>query len=187
MDEITRKNLEDVFSQEREVQGQAFYALTAATEQPVEWAYEAWDRLVAALQHKDNLVRAIASQVLCNLAKSDPQNRMARDFEALLDVTKDERFVTARHCLQNIWKVGLAGAAQRQMLLDGLARRYQECITEKNGTLIRYDIIEDLRKLYDQTGDETIREKALAWIETEVDPKYRKKYASLWRPVRAKG
>jgi hypothetical protein len=43
--------------------------------------------------------RAIAAQVLCNLAKSDPKNRMAKDFQALLNVTKDERFVTARRVL----------------------------------------------------------------------------------------
>jgi len=35
--------------------------------------------------------------------------------------------------------------------------------------------------VYDEVKDETIREKALEWIETEEDVKYRKKYASLCR------
>ena len=69
-------------------------------------------------------MRAIAAQVLCNLAKSDPEQRMLRDFPALLAVTKDKRFVTARHTLQALWKVGLAGQVQRQMLVDGLAGRF---------------------------------------------------------------
>jgi hypothetical protein len=45
--------------------------------------------------------------------------------------------------------------------------------------LIRYDIIQGLRKLYDEVTDEKVREKALELIETEEDLKYRKKYASL--------
>ena len=61
----------------------------------------------------------------------------------------DERFVTARHCLQGIWKVGVVGQPQQQMVNDGLAGCHAECITEKNGTLIRYDIVDDLRKMYD--------------------------------------
>ena len=62
-----------------------------------------------------------------------------------------------------------------------MAGRFQECITEKNCTLIRYDIIQGLRNLYDEVKDEKIREKALALIETEEDTKYRKKYATVWK------
>jgi len=104
--------------------------------------------MVESLTHKDNHVRAIAAQVLCNLARSDPENRMLKDFDALLAVTKDERFVTARHCLQALWKVGAAGKQQQTKLVDGLAGRFEECITEKNSTLIRYDIIQGLKNLY---------------------------------------
>lgn len=96
-------------------------------------------------------------------------------------VTKDERFVTARHCLQSLWKVGLAGSEQREMVVAGLNGRYQDCISEKNCTLIRYDIIQDLKNMYDAVQDEAIKEKALALIETEDDLKYRKKYATVWR------
>src|SRR4029453_7427367 len=104
-----------------------------------------------------------------------------KDFDALLAVTKDERFVTARHCLQSLWKVGAVGKGPQKKLVDGLAGRFKECITEKNCTLIRYDIIRSLRNLYDTVKDETLREKALELIETEEDLKYRKKYASVWR------
>ena len=106
---------------------------------------------------------------------------MFKDFDSLLAVTRDERFVTARHTLQALWKVGLAGGQQRKLLLDGLELRYRECISERNTTLIRFDIIQNFRNLYDQTEDETLRDKALALIEIEEDPKYRKKYISLWK------
>ncbi len=181
MDKIIGINLDNLWSQNRELQNKAFLYILKTTDKPVSWAYEVWDRLVAGLSHKDNHVRAIAAQVLCNLAKSDPDERMLKDFKVLLAVTKDERFVTARHCMQSLWKVGVAGIKQRKLLVDGLEGRFEECITEKNCTLIRYDILQSLRNLYDAVKEEKIKEKALELIETEGDLKYRKKYASLWR------
>ena len=181
MDANTRTNLDNLRSEDRELQNKAFLAILEATEEPVDWAYAAWDGLLADLQHKDNHVRAIAAQVLCNLAKSDTQKRMLRDFPALLAVTKDERFVTARHTLQALWKIGAAGKEQQQIVVDGLAGRFEDCAAEKNCTLIRYDIIQDLRNLYDAAEDEAIRDKALELIASETGLKYRKKYAGAWK------
>jgi hypothetical protein len=181
MDQTTRTHVDNIRSTDKDVQNAAYAYVIEVTNQPVDWAYEVWDEMVDGLTHKDNHVRAIAAQVLCNLAKSDRDNRMRRDFDKLLNVTKDDRFVTARHCMQNLWKVGAAGKAQQQMLMAGLSHRFQECASEKNCTLIRFDIIQGLRNLYDQVHDEAIREKALALIETEPDVKYRKKYAGVWK------
>jgi hypothetical protein len=82
------------------LQNKAFFYVLKATDKPVDRAYAVWGELIQGLSYPDNHVRAIAAQVLCNLAKSDPKNRMVKDFDALLAVTKNERFVTARHCLQ---------------------------------------------------------------------------------------
>ena len=181
MDSKMRKHVDNLYSQERDVQNQAFFYILEATEKPVDWAYEVWDELIAGLRHKDNHVRAISAQVLCNLAKSDPENRMQKHFPALMAVTKDERFVTARHCLQSIWKVGASGKAMQKMVVEAFAARFRECTQEKNCTLIRYDIIQGLKNLYDEVKDETIQKKALELIETEEDPKYRRKYAGVWK------
>jgi hypothetical protein len=181
MDKIIQQNLTDIHSQDRELQGQAFFHLLSLTERPVGWAYEVWDGLVTDLGHGDNHVRTIAAQLLCSLAKSDPQNRMERNLPALLALTKDARFVTARHCMQSLWKVGVAGGKQRSQLVAGLEQRFKECSMEKNCTLIRYDIIQSLRNVYAAVKDEGVKEKARALIEMEPDLKYRKKYAGLWR------
>jgi hypothetical protein len=181
MNKTTRTNLDNLWSEDRELQNKAFFYILEVTDKPVDWAYDVWDEMMENLSHKDNHNRAIAAQVLCNLAKSDPKNRMLKDFDALLVVTKDERFVTARHCMQSLWKVGVAGKKQQKILVDGLAGRFKECLAEKNCTLIRYDILQSLRNVYNAVKDEKIREKAMALIETEEDLKYRKKYASLWR------
>jgi hypothetical protein len=182
MDETISRYVLNLRSSDKDTQNHAYYSLMTASEQPVDWAYEVWDSLVADLKHKDNHLRAIAAQLLANLAAySDPQKRIMNDFEALLNGTRDERFVTARHTLQSIWKIGLAGQEQRQLVREGLARRFADCTAEKNCTLIRYDIAQALRHFYDVAQDEAIRECALALIETEPNIKYRKKYATVWK------
>lgn len=180
MNPQTKTHMDNLRSEDREAQNKALTYILQQTEKPVDWAYEVWDDLVRDLRHKDNHVRAIAAQILANLAKSDPENRMKKAFPVLLAVTKDERFVTARHTLQSIWKVGIQPKMQK-IVVDGLAYRFQECASEKNCTLIRYDIVQDLRNLYDELKDEKIKQKALALIETEEDAKYKKKYAGVWK------
>jgi hypothetical protein len=176
----TRKHLDNLFSENKDLQNEAFFYILKETEKPVDWAYEVWTPLVEGLRHKDNHVRAISAQILANLAKSDPKNRMQKDFPALMAVTRDKKFVTARHTLQSIWKVGKE-SKMRKTVVDTLADWFKNCKSEKNWTLIRYDIVQGLRNLYDEVRDETIKKKALELIETEEDLKYKKKYASVWK------
>src|SRR4026208_437454 len=181
MDKNIRTQIENIRSEDGELQNKAFTYILDVTDKPVDWAYEVWDEMVDGLTHKDNHVRAISAQVLSNLAKSDPKNRMLKDFDKLLAVTKDDRFVTARHCMQSLWKVGVAGKKQQKIYMDGLEHRFKECITEKNCTLIRYDILQSMRNVYDAVNNQKIKDKALELIEIEADLKYRKKYATLWK------
>jgi len=183
LDQTIRTKMDAIFTGAGEAQFKAYDYLMKESEKPASWAYDVWDELVDGLTHKDNHVRAICGQLLGNLGKSDPKGRMFKDFDKLLNVTKDERFVTARHTLQNIWKVGLGGKNAQILVVKGLEKRYKECIKEENGTLIRYDIIVDLRNLYNATTSSEIKEKALELIELEQDLKYKKKYATVWKKV----
>ena len=89
------------------------------------------DDLVALTAKGDNRQRSIAGQLLSNLAKSDPDLRIVRDAERLFAVTRDERFVTARHVLLALWKIAIEGDRQRNTIVDGLVRRFNECTAEK--------------------------------------------------------
>jgi hypothetical protein len=119
--------------------------------------------------------------VLCNLAKSADDERVPAALPALMKVTRDERFVTARHCLQSLWKLGVTGEAQRDAHRQALTTRFAAAGEEKNGSLIRADIIDSLRRVYDATGDQAIHDTAERLIGTEPDEKYRRKYTKLWR------
>lgn len=170
----------DLDSKDKEVQYEAYNKILAASNEKVDWAYDVWNQLMQELTDTDPHKRSRAAQFLSNLAKSDPEKRMLDDFQAVLDVTKDKKFVTARHSLQSIWKVGLAGPEQKSMVISSLADRYIHCHQEKNYTLIRFDIIQGLRSLYNEAMDEDIKNLALDLIHQEEDPKYQKKYAAVW-------
>jgi hypothetical protein len=181
MDAVTRGHCLNIHSPDREIQGAAYSALMEATKQPVDWAYEVWDELVLALGHKEGRNRSIAVQLLCNLAMSDPEHRVLRDFDSLLAITKDPKYVTARHALQASWRIGLAGPKHQAKVVRALEARFAGCAREKNCTLTRYDIIEGLRRLRDATGDAQLQQVAVRLIATEPDAKYRRKYEALWR------
>ena len=160
---------------------EAYQNILNATDQQVDWAYEVWNQLLEDLTHKDNHQRSRAAQYLANLAKSDPEMRIMKDFPKLWEVTKDEKFVTARHCLQSIWKVGIAGTAQKEMVTEVMVERFKKCADEKNFTLIRNDIIQNMKNLYDNFNDEFIKQTALDLIDTVDDKKYKKKYMDIWK------
>ena len=183
MDAVIEKHFDQLNSEDKNVRYEAYQYLLKEVQAQVSWAYEVWKDLINDLEHNNNHRRAIASQLLCHLAISDPENRIITDFPKIFAVTYDEKFVTARHTLQTIWKIGLAGEAQKEMVLNSLAQRYKHCTDEKNSTLIRYDIIQGLRNLYNQVSDPAIKELALELIELEEDEKYQKKYAKVWKNV----
>lgn len=173
--------LEDIRSMDGKPQGQAVEALMAATDQTVHWVDDAWAQLVDDLGHRNDRTRAIAAQLLCNLAKSADEQRVLTALPALMAVTHDERIVTARHCLQSLWKLGVIGQPQRDAYRQALTARFDAASDEKNGTLTRADIVESLRRVYDETGDRAVHHTAERLIGTEVDAKYRRKYARAWR------
>lgn len=181
MDALIRQYFEQLQSSDKFVRNEGYMGLLEAAEETVSWAYECWDLLMSDLTHSDNHRRTIAVQLLSKLAKSDPEKRIMDEFPSLLAVTWDEKFVTARHSLQSLWHIGLAGPEQRELVIEGLASRYEDCIDEKNYTLIRYDIIQSMRRLYDQVPEAFIRQTALDLIEKEADVKYRRKYAGEWK------
>lgn len=181
MDSLTRSFFENLEAKDKNLQYEAFQNILAATNTEVDWAYEVWDELREWLTGRDVHRRARAAQFLSSLAISDPEKRMLSDFSALWEVTKDPKFVTARHALQSIWRVGLAGPEQKQLVINLFDDRFQNGTSEKNYTLIRYDMIVGLKKLYDQLMDEQIKKTALDLIESEEDVKYRKKYMSAWK------
>lgn len=185
MDERARALLADRESEDRNAQYRALVGLFEMTEQPVDWAYEVWDRFLSELTHREGHKRAFATQMLARLAISDPEGRILRDFPKVAAVMKDEKTVTARHTLQSIWRVGLAGAEQEAMVLEALESRFREGAQEKHGTLVRTDVVTALGRLFRETDAETVEARANALMDAEPDEKQRKKQRAAWRKATA--
>ncbi len=154
----------------------ALKSILKKTEAPVDWAYEVWDSLAERLRDPNSYQRSIAAMVLCNLAKSDPKLRMRKTAADLLPLMRDEKFITSRQCIQGIWKLVAVDPRAGKQVVEALVRRFDECRKEKHYNLIRQDVIQSLGKAGTEAGDPSLREKALALIETEPEQKYRKQY-----------
>ncbi|SES24739.1 hypothetical protein SAMN04487944_12719 [Gracilibacillus ureilyticus] len=181
MDDQMQVEFEKSKTGDKDERYEAYQHILKVTEQKVDWAYDVWDQLLNDLTHKDNHQRSRAAQYLANLAKSDPDMRIMEDFPKLWEVTKDGKFVTARHSLQSIWKVGIAGTPQKDMVMEYMIERFKDGTEEKNYTLIRNDILQNMRNLYDHLNDESIKQTALDLIDTVDDKKYSKKYMNIWK------
>ena len=175
------ESMNDLKSADKDREDRAYQTLLEMTAEHVDWAYEIWEDLLRLTAKGNNRQRSIAGQLLSNLAKSDPELRLVRDADHLIAVTKDERFVTARHVLLALWKIAIVGDRQREAIVNGLVRRFKECTAEKNCMLIRYDIQCVFKKIYEVTGDEGLRSTAEQLISLEEDGKYKRKYDTLWR------
>jgi hypothetical protein len=171
---------DDLWSDEPDRRQAAYEQALADTVDEVAWAEEVWDETVERLTDDDNHTRSIAAQVLCHLARSAP-DRAAADLPSIVEVTHDERFVTARHTLQAMWRVGLAGETCRARVTDTLETRFLNCGDEKNSTLIRNDIVEALGRIHRIDPNAGIDRLVTELIGHETDAKYRTKYERTWR------
>jgi hypothetical protein len=141
----------------------------------VDWIYEVWDELFEKLKSENSFQRSIGIMVICNLAKSDTQDRLRNCLDLLLAHTRDEKFITSRQCIQHIWKIAATGEPVRTRVIVHLEKRFRECADEKHYNLIRTDVIQSIRNLSDATQDATLLTRAQNLIVEAKDEKYRNK------------
>lgn len=174
--------LSNLTEHDRHIQFRSYEELIKIIKEPVDWTYSVWEQLIKALTYNNAYVRAQAVQILCALAaKSDPEERVLEDFMKIWAITYDEEEVAAIQSLQSIWQIGLAGQVQRDLVVSHLARRFYTCVDEKQLTVIRYEIIVALKKMFDKTDDRKLITIANNLIEKEQDMKSKRKYKEALR------
>jgi len=186
MDRYIRKHIESLGSTDDKVRLMALQSLLKATESKVDWIYDVWDHLLEKLGHENSYQRSIGILLICNLAKSDTDDRLAASLDRLLAHTRDEKFITSRQCLQNVWKAAATNDANRRKVLKHLERRFAECADEKHGNLLRGDILQSMGALSAQEKDEALLTRARKLAASERDPKYRKQYETLIKGIAEK-
>ena len=179
MDKDVKRYMEDLVSSDDKVRMNALDAVLKLTDKKVAWVYDIWDDLFEMLEHENSFHRSIAIKVICNLAKSDSEDRLSKSIDFLLAHTKDEKFITSRQCIQSVWKVAVASKRSRKKVLGLLEKRFRECPDEKHYNLIRTDIIQSIKFIYDTEKDDKLLTLAQTLITEEKDVKYRKKYEAI--------
>ncbi|HSL42536.1 MAG TPA: hypothetical protein VK897_03830 [Anaerolineales bacterium] len=179
MNKNIKKHVEDLGSTDDKIRLNALQALLTMTKTRVDWVYEVWDHLLEKLEDENSYQRSIGIIMLCNLAKSDTEVRLKSALDRLLVHTRDEKFITSRQCLQNIWKAAATNKANREKILKHLEQRFVECGDEKHYNLLRQDIIQSMVSLDQYEGGNGLLTRAETLIAKEPDEKHRKKYEAL--------
>jgi hypothetical protein len=179
MNKKVRESIDNLASTDDKIRLAALQTILRITDNQVDWVYDVWDDLIDKLDNENSYQRSIAILVLCNLAKSDSENRIEGALPRLLAHTKDEKFITSRQCIQNIWKVAAINHRAKNTILDHLEKQFATCAEEKHYNLIRQDIIQSIRLLYDHEEDERLLARAKKMTKNEKEEKYRKKYEAI--------
>jgi hypothetical protein len=179
MDKDIQKHFDELSSTDDKSRLNALQTLLKLTETPVKWVYEVWDVLLEKLENENSYQRSIGILLLCNLAKSDREDRMKHSLDRILAHTRDEKFITSRQCIQNIWKVAAANKSNRGKVLTHLEKRFMECENEKHYNLLRQDVLQSILSLYKLEKNGVLLTKIQALIAQEGNLKYRKQYEAL--------
>lgn len=169
------KLFDDLASKDNKIRYEAFQELINISDKKVVWLYDKWFVLLDKLSSDNSYQRSVSLMLLANFAKSDDENRIREILERYLDFFNDEKFITSRQCIQNIWKIAICNKSNCSRILSELERTYFENIHLKtHGNLIKEDVIFSLYQISKHNNDKAILSKANELIDNEIDPKLTK-------------
>jgi len=176
---MTPQELDSLFvcleSKNNTTRYKAFQTLLNETEKKISWIYDKWDILVKKLTDENSFQRSIGVMLLANLAKSDTEKKFNLLIEDYLLRIHDEKFITARQCIQNTWKIAVENKAWCRKVITALEHSYYENVHNKtHANLIKLDVLASLNEIFRQTGDKKINVQILSFIEEENDTKIKK-------------
>lgn len=176
--------LEELFqtleSKDNNIRYEAFKKLLELTEQKVDWVYDYWQTLVDKLSSGNSYHRSIGLMLLANLTLSDSEDKFSEIGERYFSFFNDEKFITARQCLQNVWRVAVNKEVYRLSVIEALQRAYSGNVhLERNPNLIKQDIIFSLKKISNFYKDSKLDSEIEALILNETDKKIQKSLRDL--------
>lgn len=116
MDAETKMLVQLADEEDWETRNKAVLLLIEAVNRKVDWAYEVWDKLVDDLSSSNMELRLRAGQLLSYLAISDSEQRILEIFPEIWDITYDLDYESSLDLFQSTWKIGLAGAEQKNTI-----------------------------------------------------------------------
>jgi hypothetical protein len=145
----------------------------------VDWFASYREVLLKKLADENSYQRSIAAMLLCNLAKSARSGELDGILDAMLPLADDEKFITQRQYLQNIWKAAVADGACRDRIVRQMIEEFNVSAARKHCNLLRLDIMSTMIQILRHEDTEDLRNAIGAMIDSETDEKSRKKYLKM--------
>jgi hypothetical protein len=174
MEDIIRIDelFENLESKDGKIRYEALQTLIHISEQEVSWLYDKWFILLEKLNSDNSYQRSIGLMLIANLAKSDNENRIGEILCDYLKLFEDDKFITSRQCIQNVWRIAVCNRSNCLLVIKELERTYLENIhLRSHGNLIKEDVIFSLCQIAKHLNDESILSKAVELIGNEIDSK----------------
>lgn len=176
---VSLKELDKLFieleSKNDKIRFPAFKKIHEMTNKKVKWIYDKWFVLIEKTNSENSFQRSIGLTLLANLAKSDTENRFEKIIDDYLKHFDDEKFITARLCIQNVWKIAVANKKLLKKIIGNLESSYSEnSHLNTHANLIKQDIIGSLAKISVLGKNKNAAELIESFIENENDIKFQK-------------
>jgi hypothetical protein len=163
---------EELNSKDGKIRHNALLEIIEITNNKVVWVYDKWYVLQDKLLPDNSYQRSIGLMLLANLAKSDVENRMGAILDNYFTFFNDEKFITSRQCLQNVWKIAVCHTSNGIRVVKELEKTYFENIyLALHGNLIKEDVIFSLVQIAKHSQDKSALQKANELIDHEIDDK----------------
>ncbi|MDC7126509.1 MAG: hypothetical protein PQJ46_13140 [Spirochaetales bacterium] len=179
MEAMIEKLFNETKRKDNKIRLNALNGLLDITEKKVDWFDEVFDDLKNRLKSDNSYQRSIGMMLLCNLSKSDNENHLKIVLPDLLQLLKDEKFITRRQTIQNIWKIAIEKDNLQKKIIEVLLEKFYECLFEEHYNLIRQDIISSLFSIHQKDTDSCPISIINDLIEDEKDVKLQKKYQKI--------
>jgi len=173
------KLFNDLDSKDNELRLDALNQLLKITEDTVDWFEDRYLEIVEKLKSENSYQRSIAILLLCNLAKSDKKLKMDDLLKDILNHTHDEKLITSRQCIQNIWKIAIVNEKYELIIFNHLKKQFINCKDDKHFNLIRQDIIQSLYNIYKTNLNKQLKKDIFNLISLEEDEKYKNHYLKI--------
>lgn len=158
----------------------SFNVVSQASQEHSELFYEYWRDIVPLLSHKNSYHRDFALTILANLTEADNGHLFSKLYRDYFARIHDQKFMTARCCIQNATKVIANVPALREeitTLLIDLDNR--STYTAKQQALLKYDV---LLVLEGALGEVSPKDRTIDFVMSQVgsiSPKTRSKALDL--------
>jgi hypothetical protein len=153
----------------------SYYIISRASQIRPELFYQYWDDFSTLLNHPNSYHRDFALVLLANLTRVDTENKFSRLFSEYFNHLNDEKFMTARKCIQNTAKILESKGELTRDIINILLDVDNRCdFPLKQKVLLKSDVIELFINFYRQIND---KKRVNEFVKDELDsisPKTRK-------------